>query len=195
MLRNLILAAALAAGLAACATATPYQPNLRANAVTGGFSELRIEQDRWRVNFAGNSLTSRERVETYLLYRAAELTLEQGYDSFEIVDRDVDRDSRVYVDRVPGFGARYSYGYWSPYFRPHWRYRGVGFGWRSWNPWYGDPFWGDRIDVRQVDRFEATAEIVMRRGGDANDPKVFTAREVVENLRPTIQYPGEPRRY
>jgi hypothetical protein len=28
----------------------------------------------------------------------------------------------------------------------------------------GDPFWGDRIDLQTAQRFEAHAEIVLRRG-------------------------------
>ena len=76
-------ALALAAGLAACATPTPYQPNARVQslggmAASGGYSEVRLEPDRWRVNFAGNSMTSRETVEGYLLFHAAELTLQNG---------------------------------------------------------------------------------------------------------------------
>ncbi|MFA5602003.1 MAG: hypothetical protein WDA06_15510, partial [Phenylobacterium sp.] len=85
---------ALGASLAACTTATPYQPNIPGQAVSGGFSEMRLEPDRFRVTFAGNSLTSRETVEGYLLYRAAELTVQQGYDWFEIVDRATDRQTR-----------------------------------------------------------------------------------------------------
>lgn len=203
MLRKLFLAAALTAGLAACATATPYQPALRGASVQGGFSEIRLEDDRWRVNFAGNSLTSRERVETYLLYRAAELTLEQGFETFRTVDRDTERQSRVYVDSFgPRYGGGFGYGYGGGFggglgygygWRPHWRYYGGGFGWRTWDPFYGGAFFGDRIDVRQVDRYEASAEIVLGRGPDGDDPKVFNAREVVQNLRPSIEYP-QPRR-
>ena len=76
--------------LSACATATPYQPNIAVQPgrpVPGGFSEQRIEPERYRVSFAGNSLTSRETVESYLLYRAAELTQAQGFDWFTIADR------------------------------------------------------------------------------------------------------------
>jgi hypothetical protein len=40
-------------------------------------------------------------------------------------------------------------------------------GWRAWDPWYGDPFWADRIDVRTVERFEASAEIIVGRGRQA----------------------------
>lgn len=187
-LKATALAAALVAtvGLTACATATPYQPNVRGQAVSGGFSEVRLESDRFRVNFAGNSLTSRETVERYLLYRAAELTVDQGADWFSLVERQTDRKARTYVDPDPhaGFGP---YGYW----RPYWRYYGPRWGWRAWDPWYGDPFWADRVDVRTVERFEATAEIVLGHGPKPpNDPRAFDAREVLANLGPTIVRPA-----
>ena len=179
----------LAAGLTACATATPYQPNLPGQSVKGGFSEVRLEPDRFRVSFAGNSLTSRETVEGYLLYRAAELTLQQGRDWFEVVDRQTDRNVRTYVEPDPFYRPWYgpSFGYW----RPSWRYYGGGFGWRTWDPFWGDPFWADRMDVRTVERFEATAEILMHRGPKPQgDPKAFDARAVVDNLGPRIQRPA-----
>jgi hypothetical protein len=180
---------ALAAGLTACATATPYQPNLPGQQTSGGYSEMRLEENRFRVNFAGNSLTSRETVEGYLLFRAAELTAQTGYDWFSIVDRATDRDTRTYVQPDPLYRPWYgpSYGYW----RPHWRYYGHGFGWRSWDPFWGDPFWADRMDVRTVTQFEASAEIVMGRGPKpADDTRAFDARQVIDNLRPRIQYPA-----
>ena len=71
----------LAAG---CASApTPYQ------AAQGGFgySEQQIEENRYRVSFGGNSATTRQTVEDYLLYRAAELTVQTGHDWFQVVDR------------------------------------------------------------------------------------------------------------
>ncbi len=182
--RTLLLAAAGALILGACATATPYQPlGARGTGATGGFSDVRVAANRYRVTFAGNSMTSRERVETYLLYRAAELTRERGYDGFTIVDRATDRDveTRVYQDPFgPG-----RYRWW----RPSWRYRGA-FGWRRWDPWFGDPFWANNIDVSTVQRFEASAEIVMFRGS-RGDEKSFNAREVIENLGPTIELPRE----
>jgi hypothetical protein len=183
------LAAVLAAlaGLSACATATPYQPNVRGQAVSGGFSEVQIEADRFRVSFAGNSLTSRERVESYLLYRAAELTVQQGNDWFEVVDRQTDRDRRTYYE--PDRLYRPWYGY--PYWRPHWRYYGARYGgWRSWDPFWGDPFWGDRYDVRTVERYEATAEIIMHRGPKPqDDPRAFDARGVIDSIGPRLQRP------
>jgi hypothetical protein len=178
---------ALSAGLAACATPTPYQPNVRGTSTSGGYSEMRLEPNRFRVNFAGNSLTSRETVEGYLLFRAAELTVQNGYDWFAVVDRDTDKKVRSYVEPDPFYRPWYgSYGFW----RPSWRYYGRGFGWHTWDPFWGDPFWADRVDVRTVERFEASAEILMQKGPKPEaDPKAFDARAVIENLRPRVQYP------
>jgi hypothetical protein len=184
------VAAALAAALAGCATPTPYQPNLPGHETSGGYSEYRVEPNRWRVSFAGNSLTSRETVEGYLLFRSAELTTQQGFDWFSIVDRHTDRSAYTYLDADPFYQPWYGYGYW----RPYWRYYGHGYGWRSWDPFWGDPFWADRIDVHTVEKFEATAEVVMGHGAKpANDPRAFDARAVITNLQPRIQYPAPPK--
>src|SRR5512139_1039024 len=131
--------------VSACATPTAYQPLDPRDRASGGYSEQRIESNRFRVVFRGNSMTSRETVETYLLYRAAELTLANGYDWFVMADRDTERHSNTYVDRPFGAGR---WGYWGP----RWSYYGHGFGWRSWDPYWGDPFWGDTLDVRTVER-------------------------------------------
>jgi len=185
-----IAAVALCLGLAACETATPYQPNVPGQATSGGYSENRLEPNRWRVNFVGNTMTSRETVEGYLLFRAAELTLQNGDDWFEMVDRDTERNARTYVEPDPLYHPWYGpgFGYW----RPSWRYRTRGFGWHTWDPFWGDPFWADRVDVTTVQNFEATAEIVTHKGAKPpGDPRAFDARAVVDNLRPRIQYPGK----
>jgi hypothetical protein len=179
MKKMLLAAAAVAAlggALAACETATPYQPLQPNAAASGGYSDVKLEQDRWRVTFQGNSLTARDTVETYLLYRAAELTVGQGYDWFETVDRQTDKHTQTYVD---DFG-----------WRPYWRYYGYGFGWRSWDPWWGGPFWADDIDVRTVEKYEASAEIIMGHGQKPADEKhAFDAREVLKNLADHVVRP------
>jgi hypothetical protein len=177
---------ALSLGLVACETATPYQPLATSNAVSGGFTDQKLDADHFRVSFDGNSLTSRETVETYLLYRAAELTVDQGFDWFEMVDRHTDRDRRTYYDPDPFYGPGYAWGYW----RPHWRFHGARWGWRAWDPFWGDPFWADSYDVTTIDRFDAEAEIAMHRGPKpADDPKAFDARQVMANLGPKIVRP------
>lgn len=164
-----ILGAALVLG--ACAQSTPYQP---ADGSRYGYEEQRIESDRYLVTFTGNSLTDRRTVETFLLYRAAELTLEQGYDYFTVVRRETDEESRIvgtgrdYYDR---FHVRYRY------FHPY-------YGWHGWR----DPFWDD-ISLREINRYEAIAEIVMGRGEAPDDPDAFDARQVVGNLRDEVRTP------
>jgi hypothetical protein len=51
----------------------------------GGFDAKDLGQDLYRVRFAGNSYTSRETVQTYWLYRSAELAVENGFTGFEVL--------------------------------------------------------------------------------------------------------------
>lgn len=178
---GMLMPVGAALALAACTTATPYQP-LGTRGTGGGFAEQRLEANRYRVVFAGNDYTSRQRVENYLLFRAAELTVANGYDGFTIVRHDTDKstDTRIYDT---GLRSSYYSGW-----RPSWRYYGGRYGWRSWDPWFGGPYWGDNFDVRTVQRYEAMAEIIMFRG-NRTDPSSFNARQVIANLRPTIQVP------
>jgi hypothetical protein len=181
---KLFAAAALALVVSACATPTLYQP-ATASDTSNGYRDYRIEPDRYGVSFSGNSVTSRETVERYLLFRAAELTLDRGYDWFTMADRQTERKSRTYVDQPFSSGP---YGYWGP----SWRYRGRGIGWRTWDPFWGDPFWDNQIDVHTVDRYEATAEIVLGRGPKPRDDRrVFDARSVIDNLRGSIRAPED----
>ena len=181
---SVLVALAGALALGACATATPYQP-AGYNGDRGGYAEQRLEANRYAVSFSGNSVTSRDQVEMGLLLRSAELTAESGYDWFATVNRATDRDTR-YVATPDPFYSRYN-SFYGPYWGPSWRYYRSGF----WSPWdrYGP--WGiNDFDVRQVDRFEANAEIVMGRGAKpANDPNAFDAREVIQNLGPQVTRP------
>ena|SRR5690348_6043707 len=82
-MRGAVLALTLASALAACAT--PYQP--ASGHLGGGYEEKQIGGAVWRVEFAGNPDTTHETAQTYWLYRCAELTIEQGFDGFEILSR------------------------------------------------------------------------------------------------------------
>jgi hypothetical protein len=174
----LLAATAAALALSACATATPYGPAGPDSRY--GYSDQRIDSDRYRVNFSGNSVTSRDQVEMSLLLRAAELTLETGNDWFATVNRATDRDVRYASSPDPW------YGMYGPRWGPSWRYYHRGY----WSPWgFGYPY-GGGYDVREIDRYEAAAEIVVGRGAKpANDPNAFDAREVVQNLGPRLPRP------
>lgn len=180
---DIALAASLALSLAACETATPYQPLQKGSHVAGGFSEQKLDSNHVRVSFKGNTDTPRATVETYLLYRAAELTVQNGYDWFEPVERHTDRDKRTFVDPDPFYGPGYGWGY----FRPSWSFYGPR-GWGPWGPYgYG---WGGGATVSTVQEFQATAEIAMGHGAKPTDnPRAMDAREVMTNLGPKIQRP------
>jgi hypothetical protein len=182
--RGLIAVAALLA-LSSCATSTPYQPKTAGQRIHGGYSEQRLGENRFKVSFDGNTLTSRERVEGYMLYRAAELTVQNGYDWFRVVDRMTERDRRTYEE--PRYRPWYGYGYW----RPYWRYYRPRFGWHDWYPYGGDPFWADDVDIRTVEEFEAHAEITMHKGAAPAGEAAFDARKVMADLGPTIERPKE----
>ncbi len=170
-MRIALLSLGIALTAAACtAMPTPYQP---ATGSRWGFEETQIESNRFRVSFGGNSLTDRETVETYLLYRAAELTVENGFDYFEVVTRATDTQTQTYGHSpyYSGFHVRYSY------FHPRW-------GWRG----YRDPFWDD-VHIRESQRFDASAEVILRSGDKPDTANAFDARDVLANLGDEIIRP------
>ena len=200
-LRHLLVAAS-ALTLVSCATATPYQPASEPGGYDG-FSQQLIENDRARITFGGNSLTKRETVENYLLYRSAEMAVERGFETFTLQERDLEEDRKVRVS--PGIGSGFGY---DPYFgysfyRPSYgwsrgyRYsrfagfnRGRGFGRRGFFDPYYDPFFND-IDVREITKYRATAEVKFGRSLSSNDASTFNAREVLQNLGSAITFPKD----
>jgi len=83
---RLILAAAAALSLAACATPpTLYQPAAGPQAI--GYTEYRIEPGRYRITFRGGPGAPPQQVSDYALLRAADLAIADGYDWFKVADR------------------------------------------------------------------------------------------------------------
>lgn len=171
-LRNAIAAAGLGL-LAACASyPTPYQQALTENGQ--GFTTQRIESNRYRISFKGNSVTSRQRVDSYMLYRYAEVTLENGYDYFVVVSRDTDK-STAYETMNDGFGFSY------------------GMGWGGPSGW-GGPWAGPSFDYsRPINSYDAIADIKLFKGAKPfDDPHAYDAHEVMNSLAPTIMTAPQP---
>lgn len=184
-----IAGAALSAG-GCVSSGTPYQAFSATSRVSGGYTDERLTEGRYRVTFAGNTLTTRERVESYLLFRAAELTLEQGFDWFVVVDREMDHEIERQIRSDPHYEPWYgpAYGDW----RPYWRYQRPRASWRDWDPYHGDPFWTHDVDIRTVQRFEATAEIRMGRGPvPAGEDQAMVASEAIAQIGPRVEYPHD----
>ena len=174
---RLSVACAMLGLLAACVAPTPYQA---APPQGFGFSEDRLDQNRFRITFRGNSQTSRETVEDYLLYRAAELTLQNGFDHFIMVGRDTEAKTRYryWVDLYGGRGYFY-HGF------PHWRYR----------PWYRDPWGPPSYDVEPITNYIASAEIILIKGPRKDgEVQAFDAREVLTQVGPRVIRPEQQPR-
>ena len=192
-MKRVLIAMAAALTLSACETVTPYQPIAAHSArAVGGYSEQQIESNRWRVEFAGNSLTSRQTVERYLLFRSAQLTVAQGYDWFQSVDRHTDRQTDYYGDSEPFFGGGYGgfgpgFGYGGFGYGP---YGGFGGGFGGLGYGYGGFGGGGAFDIDQVNRYQSTVEVLMGHGPKpAGNSHAYDARSVIEHLQGTIQYP------
>jgi len=163
---------------AACQTPTPYQPATTPGG--DGYTTQQLEANRFRVSFKGNSLTTRQTVDTYMLYRAAEMTLQNGDDYFVIVNKDVDKNTAY-----ENYGDDLAWGW------------GGGWGWRHGWGWGGPGFGGGYDYSRPINAYDAIADIVTFRGQKpANNPYAYNAREVMNAVGPTIvriaPAPGAP---
>jgi len=162
--------------LTACAAQGLYQ----ARAGETGYAETRIADARWHVEFVGDTISSREVVETYLLYRAAELTLERGYDWF--APSSAMMESEEIVVSAPRADAAPE-----PLWRPQWRRRSR-FRWTDWNPAGPPPPEAPPPGAQEATHYSASADIVMgRRPAPAG---AFDARETLNQLEPSIVRPS-----
>ena len=84
---RLVLISLLGLTLTACASAPPVYGPAAGHPAGIGFSQVRIEDDRWRVSYAAQGDDARLEAERLVLRRAAELTVQNGYEWFEVVDR------------------------------------------------------------------------------------------------------------
>ena len=159
MKRNLLLLALLPAlGVTACSTAGP---TLYAPAQDGhyGYSERRIEQDRFMIRFDAGPDASIEETEDLALRRAAEFTLEQGADWFVVVRRDREGNDRNPVSL--GTSASYSTG------SRGYSARGVGLGIRFDN---------------SAGQKSVTLEILIRTGTVSDDANAYDARDILAHM-------------
>lgn len=158
--RRHILIAALAAVLTACATATPYQPLQNGY----GYTDQQLEKNRYRVTFVGNSETPRRTVENYLLYRAARITINHGYDYFVIVNQNTERFTH-YINTYQGAGGYYAY-----------------------NPFFFEPFFSTLGTSYPVNHYHAYATIVLYHGSKpSGNIHAYDARQIIEHLGPQVR--------
>ncbi len=86
-MRVWIMSAALSAVCLLSSCATPYQPQ----GFTGGYSEERSNNIA-QVSFRGNRFNSPDTLHAYLLRRCAEVSQQNGYDYFALVNSEAPND-------------------------------------------------------------------------------------------------------
>jgi len=165
-MKRLTLPLIAVAGLAlsACASLSPY--GAQSSPGGQGYSEQRIESNRFRVTY--NGVGAPGPVWDYALLRAAELTTAEGYDWFEVTQRwtdgRLDSAGGVRPSVGIGYGSGRSSGRYGSYSTS-----GVGVG-------VGLNFSGPSPT-------STTLEVLMGNGQRPDRPNAYDARGVRENLR------------
>lgn len=161
-MKRLILPAIAALALGACATQpTVYQPATASNAI--GYSDYRIESDRFRVTFHGGPGASAQQVTDLALLRAADLAMANGYDWFRVSDRFVQgrADSGPRLGLGVG-GADYG------------RSSSVGLG------------LGTSFNLGGGPSLTVTLEVLMGKGERPQGADIYDARSLRQNLAPRV---------
>lgn len=160
-MRHLAIAVTTALFVAGCASQSVYAP---ADSGELGFRETRIENNRWRVSFTGGSDLPSPRVADLALRRAAEVTLANGYDWFEVVHDS--RDQRGRGDSPVRGGVSVGQSFGSRGFRAS----GVGVG-ISFSP-------------GSERRETITLEVLGGAGPRPRRTSVYDSRDVLDNVPP-----------
>jgi hypothetical protein len=148
--------------LAACTTPTVYGP--RTASTASGFSEMRIEADRYRVSYQGGNGAGADQVADYALLRAAEITAAQGYDWFRVVEQ--------FTQGVAGRGPQVSLGGGSASYG---RRSAVGLG------------LGTNFDLSGGPQLTRNLEIKLGKGAKPDD--AYDAADVIRTIGPRAAGP------
>lgn len=149
-------AAVICASLAMCACATSIYHG-RGEGGESGYTDTRISEERWRVEYSGDSMDTREAVERFMLRRAAELTLQNDFNWFLLEQPELSEDVEIVVVARDSGEER---SLWSPTWIRHSALRGTDL-----LPYGRDaPTAAPEPYAYDVTRYSAVAEIVMGRG-------------------------------
>lgn len=155
-------------GLAGCAAApAPYAASTGEGA---GYSETRLDEGRYDVTFQGDARMSEALVQQSVFYRAAELTLRDGYDAFTTLSQSVDRTDKAAEQTFqPVLSTAYEHNLKGYIISQEWQVQSV------------------RGESHMA---AARIEIRMSRGQAAPAVHVFDAREVILALSQRVK-PGK----
>lgn len=163
----------LVVSLGACASSPAYVA--ADDAGDYGYYSDRIAGNRHRVNFNGNRHTSFQDTRNYALLRAAELTLAEGYDWFEIVDRESLTTEAAHRTE-PGAGVA---------FEQRWYVRDECGLLTCTRRVYPASYSSTRFEFdasRPVTRHSYSIEIVLGKGDEPDDGRAYDARDVMRTI-------------
>lgn len=176
---NIITLLATGMLIAGCASSNVYHPARFEG--DEGFSARNLGETHFRVTFRGDSKTSRETVEDYLLLHAAELTLDAGKAGFLITEADTDLETHIRGVRHPAiYGRNFHNRFNDPWVFPYYAY---GYNWSYPSRW----------SYYQTNEYVAVAYIMMLdRSAIIAEPKAFNAQQVMDSIGPVSCYKSEP---
>ena len=152
--------------LIALGCSTPYQPL----GYRGGYFDLRLDSETYKVSFRGNGNTSSEKVENYLLFRCAELTAQNGFDYFAIIDSKAE-NRQAFVTTPGNYSSTTSF------------YGNTAYTQGRFTPGTTTP----------INKHVATVVIKVFKGVKPNITGAFNARELINNLRSQVKgLPDDP---
>ena len=163
----LALSLAVIAGVSGCASGpTPYAPAVGAGP---GYVQEAIGDARYSIAFRGNSKTPDAAVKQMLFYRAAELTLGDGYDAFRVTRQDASSVGGGEVEGARSFEPTVSRGYAHNLFG-----------------YITSMEWAVSSPLHNARHYEARLEITLLRGPLTPERNLFDAREVLAVLRDKV---------
>lgn len=173
-MRSIFILLSCAGLLSACATYT-------SNGLFGGYDEVPLSADTWRIRGSGNAITKRSRTNAIAFVRAAELAAENGYDRFLILNYDEWEKTRTYETNTVAETTTTINGYASTYQTGPWAQTNVAGTARSTTT--VDP--GDRYDISKP----VTDIVVKFVSKDAPDAaNALLVRDVIKRFGPLAGY-------
>ncbi len=172
-MKRLCLVVAYLFLLQACASYSPYQP---ANKNGFGYSHSQLSETQYRIDFKARDIEQGKALD-YAMLRAAELTIEKGYDWYEVVDKQSDILHK-HVSPNAGFNVTQS--------RSIERNCGLlGCTTRMSEP-HSSVTIGAGVGERDRGIVTVLLEIKMGKGVRPDADKVYSASALVTNLRPKL---------
>lgn len=142
-----------------------------------GYESRQLTADRYLVRFEGGPDTSRQTVETYLLYRAAEIAAREDAPYFALVEDETEREVDVETYYPPtgfyGWGAGPAFG--------------GAFGYGRFPYYISTPYFTGGPTVATFDTYEAFATVQLFDERPDDGANVLETAEVLRSLRPEVE--------